>query len=272
MAGARDAPCMPHTSPLLLLIPALTACASARPDSANATRCPDQPADVVAEAPCRGLTLGWGSAPGLGGTTPPRHDLRATAAPLDRARTASLEAFSADGATALLRLEDSLRGPGHLLLRLDGTVAPRALPGGTPALLQTALRALGRDRITRLSARHPTLEVQAIVLERPDAHAVILAEDLDGGPPDRGPQGQAATPAPVAQVASGRPFGPDRACGLALLALLPRAPGASPAGYLAAWAPGGRQLFVRVRERSDEPPHVERDSWFALQVDGSPGP
>jgi hypothetical protein len=222
----------PHLLVCLALSLLTVACASS-PQVASSGPCP---ACAACEAP----------PPPPQPAVPALVDLRSETPSLDRARAASLEAFSADGALALLRVDDSARGLAFLVLTLDGSAPPRALPadGGLERdARQKGLKTLGPRPVTHWSSRHPVTGLEVDLSEREASFAVLTEV---AGSTERFP-----------------------------LALLPRhvttggAEGPLPASLTArllAWAPGGRHLLVVYGQLTLDVPAVRADRWFVLDA------
>jgi hypothetical protein len=179
-------------------------------------------------------------------------DLTAETPQLDRDRAVRLEAFSADGALALLRVEDSARGLAYLVVRLDGTKPPRELSadsGQERDARQRGLRALGPEPVTRWSPRHPLTGLEASLTELDAAFAVVTEV--------------AGTPArtPLALL-------PRHATERRAAATLP----ASTTGHLVAWSPDGAHLVVIYGQLTQETPPIRADRWFIVRAaTGTPG-
>ena len=217
----------------LLLAPLATACATA----SNATRGAATDCPVCEVAP---------PLPQL--QVPALIDHRADTPELDRSSTVSLEAFSADGALVLLRVDDSARGLAFIALCLDGSKQPRHFPADGSLerdVRQRGLRALGPKPVTHWSARHPTTGHEVAFSETATAFAVLT--EVDGS--------EARFP----------------------LALLPRhategAGGPQPSSatkHVLAWAPGGGHLVVIYGQLTRDAPALRADRWYIIPASSS---
>jgi len=157
----------------------------------------------------------------------------------------TLEAFSQDGALALLEVNDSARGRSYRMVELATEKTKQNLDFlalGEQAALKQGMKALGKNSITRWSQTSPSGDSQAFVTEARGELVLFLQTDTQVFE-------LAFLPRHLSGEDDSKPAEP-----------------ASVSGITVAWAPDNAHIVVIYRQTTIGMPTMKADRWFSVPV------